>query len=87
MKKKRSEKPKYGLYAIKIITVLFSVIEVIGLLLLSAGHFVFNNIYLTIGGGIITAFGIYMIVALFFLCMSSLGLTQRDSVGLQNFWN
>jgi len=65
MKKKRSEKPKYGLYAIKIITILFSVIEVIGLLLLSAGYFVFNNTHLIIGGWIITAFGIYMIVAHF----------------------
>jgi arsenite methyltransferase len=65
MTKKRSEKPKYGLYAIKIIAILFSVIEIIGLLLLSAGYFVFNNIYLTISGGIIIAFGIYMIVAHF----------------------
>jgi ubiquinone/menaquinone biosynthesis C-methylase UbiE len=63
--KKRSEKPKYGLYAIKIIAILFSVIEIIGLLLLSAGYFVFSNTYLTIGGGIIVAFGIYMIVAHF----------------------
>ena len=39
--------------------------EIIGLLLLSAGYFVFNNTYLTIGGVIITAFGIYMIVAHF----------------------
>jgi len=65
MEKRKSEKPKYGLYAIKIIAFLFSIIEIIGLLLLSAGYFVFNNIYLTIGGGIITAFGIYMIVAHF----------------------
>jgi ubiquinone/menaquinone biosynthesis C-methylase UbiE len=65
MKKKRSQKPKYGLYAIKIIAILFSVIEIIGLLLLSAGYFVFNNTYLTIGGTIIAAFGIYMIVAHF----------------------
>lgn len=65
MKKKRSEKPRYGLYAIKIIAILFSVIEVIGLLLLSAGYFVLNNTYLIIGGWIITAFGIYMIVAHF----------------------
>jgi len=64
MKKKRSEKPKYGLYAIKIIAILFSVIEIIGLLLLSAGYAV-NITYLTIGGWIITAFGIYMIVAHF----------------------
>jgi ubiquinone/menaquinone biosynthesis C-methylase UbiE len=65
MKKKRSEKPKYGLYAIKIIAILFSVIEIIGLLLLSVGYFVFNNTYLTISGVIIAAFGIYMIVAHF----------------------
>jgi len=65
MKKKRSEKPKYGLYAIKIIAILFSIIEITGLLLLSTGYFVFNNTYLTISGGIITAFGIYMIVAHF----------------------
>ena len=64
MKKKRSEKPKYGLYAIKIIAILFSIIEIIGLLLLSAGY-AFNNAYLIIGGWIITAFGIYMIVAHF----------------------
>jgi hypothetical protein len=51
MKKKRSEKPKYGLYAIKIIAILFSVIEIIGLLLLSAGYFVFNNTYLAIAEG------------------------------------
>jgi SAM-dependent methyltransferase len=65
MEKKRSEKPKYGLYAIKIIVILFSIVEIIGLVLLSAGHFVFNNTYLTIAGGIIVAFGIYMIVAHF----------------------
>ena len=65
MKKKRSQKPKHGLYAIKIIAILFSVIEIIGLLLLSAGYFVFNDTYLTIGGTIIAAFGIYMIVAHF----------------------
>jgi ubiquinone/menaquinone biosynthesis C-methylase UbiE len=65
MKKKRSEKPKYGLYAIKIIAILFSVVEIIGLLLVLAGCFVFNNIFLTIVGGIIAAFGIYMIVAHF----------------------
>jgi ubiquinone/menaquinone biosynthesis C-methylase UbiE len=64
MRKKRSEKPKYGLYAIKIIAMLFSVIELVGLLLLSAGY-AFNITYLTIGGWIITAFGIYMIVAHF----------------------
>jgi ubiquinone/menaquinone biosynthesis C-methylase UbiE len=64
MRKKRSEKPKYGLYAIKIIVMLFSVIELVGLLLLSAGY-AFNIAYLTIGGWIITAFGIYMIVAHF----------------------
>jgi arsenite methyltransferase len=63
--KKRSEKPKYGLYAIKIIAVLFTVIEIIGLLLLSAGYFVFSSTYLTIGGGIIVVFGVYMIVAHF----------------------
>jgi len=62
--KKRSEKPKYGLYAIKIIAILFSAIEIIGLLLLSAGY-AFNNTYLTIGGWIIVAVGIYMIVAHF----------------------
>jgi ubiquinone/menaquinone biosynthesis C-methylase UbiE len=65
MEKKRSEKPKYGLYAIKIIAILFSIIEIIGLLLLSTGYFVFNNIFLKISGGIIIAFGIYMIVAHF----------------------
>jgi arsenite methyltransferase len=65
MEKKRSEKPKYGLYAIKIIAVLFSIVELIGLVLFSAGHFVFNNTYLTIVGGIIAAFGIYMIIAHF----------------------
>jgi len=64
MKKKRSEKPKYGLYAIKIIAILFSVVEIIGLLLLSAGY-VFSNTYLTTSGWIIAAFGIYMIVAHF----------------------
>ena len=64
MEKKRSEKPKYGLYAIKIIAILFSIIEIIGLLLLSAGY-AFNITYLTIGGWIIAAFGIYMIVAHF----------------------
>jgi ubiquinone/menaquinone biosynthesis C-methylase UbiE len=65
MEKKGSEKPKYGLYAIKIIAILFSIIEIIGLLLLSTGYFVFNNTYLQIGGGIIIAFGIYMIAAHF----------------------
>jgi arsenite methyltransferase len=65
MKKKRSEKPKYGLYAIKIIAILFSVIEIIGLLLFSAGYFILKNTYLTIGGGIIAAFRIYMVVAHF----------------------
>jgi arsenite methyltransferase len=65
MEKERTEKPKYGLYAIKIIATLFSIIEIIGLVLLSAGLFVFNNIYLTISGGVIAAFGIYMIVAHF----------------------
>jgi arsenite methyltransferase len=65
MKKKRSEKPKYGFYAIKIIAILFFVVEIIGLLLLSVGYFVFNNRYLMIGGWLITAFGIYMIVAHF----------------------
>jgi arsenite methyltransferase len=65
MEKKRTEKPKYGLYAIKIIMALFSIVEIIGLVLFSAGLFVFNNIYLTISGGIIVAFGIYMIVAHF----------------------
>jgi SAM-dependent methyltransferase len=65
MSKKRSEKPEYGLYAIKIIAILFSVIEVIGLILLSVGYFVFNNTYLTISGVVIAAFGVYMIVAHF----------------------
>lgn len=65
MQKKRSEKPKYGLYAIKIIAILFSVIEIIGLLLLSAAYFVFNNTILTISGWIITLFGIFMVVAHF----------------------
>jgi arsenite methyltransferase len=65
MEKKRSEKPNYGLYAIKIMAILFSIVEIIGLVLLSAGHFIFNNTYLTIVGGIIVAFGIYMIVAHF----------------------
>jgi ubiquinone/menaquinone biosynthesis C-methylase UbiE len=64
MEKKRSEKPKYGLYAIKIIAILFSIIEIVGLLLLSAGY-AFNTTYLAIGGWIIIAFGIYMIVAHF----------------------
>jgi ubiquinone/menaquinone biosynthesis C-methylase UbiE len=65
MKNKRSKKPKYGLYAIKIIATLFSVIEIIGLLLLSAGYLVLNNTYLEIAGAIISAFGVYMIVAHF----------------------
>jgi arsenite methyltransferase len=65
MEKERTEKPKYGLYAIKIIATLFSITEIIGLVLLSAGLFVFNNIYLTISGGVIAAFGIYMIIAHF----------------------
>jgi ubiquinone/menaquinone biosynthesis C-methylase UbiE len=65
MKKERSEKPKYGLYAIKIVAILFSVIEIIGLLLLSVGYFVFNNTYLTICGGLIIVFGVYMVVAHF----------------------
>ncbi len=65
MRKKRSEKPKYGLYAIKIIAILFSIIEIIGFLLLSAGYVVFNNIYLAISGWIITSFGIFMVVAHF----------------------
>lgn len=58
--KKKSEKPKYGLYAIRIIATLFSVIEIIGLLLLLSGY-AFNNIYLTIRGGTITAFGLQKI--------------------------
>jgi ubiquinone/menaquinone biosynthesis C-methylase UbiE len=78
--KKRSEKPKYGLYAIKIIAILFSVIEIIGLLLLSAGYFVFSNTYLTIGGGIIVAFGIYMIVAHF------LSLYVFTGIGMSLDW-
>ena len=65
MRKKRSEKPKYGLYAIKIIAILFSIIEIIGFLLLSAGYVVFNNTYLTISGWIIASFGIFMVVAHF----------------------
>jgi ubiquinone/menaquinone biosynthesis C-methylase UbiE len=65
MKKKSNEKPKYGLYAIKIIAILFSAVEIIGLLLVLAGYFVFNTTFLTVGGGIISAFGIYMIVAHF----------------------
>jgi SAM-dependent methyltransferase len=77
LKKKRSEKPKYGLYAIKIITILFSVIEIIGLLLLSAGFFVFRNIYLTFGGEIIAAFGIYMIVAHFLSLYVFIGVDGR----------
>jgi SAM-dependent methyltransferase len=64
MKEKRNEKPKYGLYAIRIIAILFSVVEIIGLLLLSAGY-ALNITYLTIGGWIITSFGIYMITAHF----------------------
>jgi arsenite methyltransferase len=78
--KKRSEKPKYGLYAIKIIAILFSVIEIIGLLLLSAGYFVFSNTYLTIGGEIIVAFGIYMIVAHF------LSLYVFTGIGMSLDW-
>lgn len=78
--KKRSEKPKYGLYAIKIIAILFSVTEIIGLLLLSAGYFVFSNTYLTIGGGIIVAFGIYMIVAHF------LSLYVFTGIGMSLDW-
>jgi arsenite methyltransferase len=74
MKKKRSEKPKYGLYAIRIIAILFSVIEIIGLLLLSAGHFAFNNMYLTIGGEIIIAFGIYMIIGHFLSLYAFVGV-------------
>jgi SAM-dependent methyltransferase len=74
MKKKRSEKPEYGLYAIKIIAILFSVIEIIGLILLSVGHFVFNNIYLTISGVIIAAFGVYMIVAHFLVLYIFVGV-------------
>ena len=65
MQKKRSEKPKYGLYAIRIIAILFSIIEIIGFLLLSAGYIVFNNTYLTISGWIMTSFGIFMVVAHF----------------------
>ena len=80
MKKKRSEKPKYGLYAIKIIVILFSVIEIIGLLLLSVGY-VSNNPYLTVGGWIITAFGIYMVVAHFLSLYVFIGVdTKRFSL-------
>jgi ubiquinone/menaquinone biosynthesis C-methylase UbiE len=75
MKKRRSEKPKYGLYAIRIIAILFSVIEIIGIFLLSTGYFL-NNTYLTIGGGLITAFGIYMIIAHF---LSLYVFTRVDS--------
>jgi ubiquinone/menaquinone biosynthesis C-methylase UbiE len=64
-KNKRSEKPKYGLYAIKIIATLFFVTEIVGLLLLSAGYLVLNNTYVAIVGALISAFGIYMIVAHF----------------------
>lgn len=53
------------MYAIKIIAILFSVIEIIGSFLLLVGYFVFNNTYLTISGVIIAAFGIYMIIAHF----------------------
>lgn len=82
MRKKRSEKPKYGLYAIKIIAILFSVIEIIGLLLLSAGYFAFNNEFLTIGGWIITAFGLYMIVAHFLslYVFTGVGRTRFDLI-------
>jgi SAM-dependent methyltransferase len=76
VKKKRSAKPKYGLYAIKIIAGLFSVIEIIGLILLSLGHFVFNNIYLTISGAIIAAFGVYMIVAHFLALYVFIGVGE-----------
>jgi len=65
MKRKINEKPKYGLYAIKIIIGLFGIIFSIGLLLVVAGYFVFNSTYLSIAGGIISLFGIYMIVAHF----------------------
>jgi hypothetical protein len=43
MRKANSEKPKYGLYAIKIIGILFSVMEIVGLLLFSTGY-VFSNL-------------------------------------------
>ena len=65
MQKKRSEKPKYGLYAIRIIAILFSIIEIIGVLFLSAGYVAFNNTYLAIIGWIVTSFGIFMVVAHF----------------------
>jgi arsenite methyltransferase len=65
MKKKNSEKPEYGLYAIRIIAILFSVIEIIGLVLVSVGYFIFNNTYITVSGVIIAAFGVYMIIAHF----------------------
>jgi ubiquinone/menaquinone biosynthesis C-methylase UbiE len=79
MKKERSEKPKYGLYAIKIIAILFSIIEIIGLLLFSAGY-AFGNIYLVSGGVIITAFGIYMIVAHFLSLYVFTGVGTAGSV-------
>ena len=78
MRKERSEKPKYGLYAIKIIAILFSVVEIVGLLLLSAGYAV-SNAYLTIGGWIITAFGIYMIAAHFLSLYVSAGVNATRS--------
>jgi ubiquinone/menaquinone biosynthesis C-methylase UbiE len=76
----RARKPKYGLYAIKIIVILFSVIEIIGLLLLSVGCFVFNNTYLIIGGVIVVAFGIYMIVAHFLSLYVFTGVGTARSV-------
>jgi ubiquinone/menaquinone biosynthesis C-methylase UbiE len=79
MEKKRSEKPKYGLYAIKIIAILFSIIEIVGLLLLSAGY-AFNITYLTIGGWIVIAFGIYMIVAHFLSLYVFTGVGTARSV-------
>lgn len=65
MEKEKGEKPKYGFYAIRIIAILVVVIEIIGLLLLSAGYFILKNEFLTISGWIIIAFGIYMIIAHF----------------------
>jgi ubiquinone/menaquinone biosynthesis C-methylase UbiE len=76
MKNQVHEKPKYGLYAIRIIAILFSIIEIVGLFLFSLGYFVFNNSYLTIGGGIIAAFGIYMIIAHFLSLYVYIGVNE-----------
>jgi arsenite methyltransferase len=65
MGRMRGEKPRYGLYAIRIIGVLFSVVEAVGLFLFSAGYFVFHSTYVVIGGVAIAVFGVYMVVAHF----------------------